>query len=291
MASAAEKISFTCPHCAKVLVATARPAADAKVKCPACGHAFVPEIEDVETLATGVKTKSAPKADPDEAPRSKKSRDDDEDDDRPRRKKKSRSADDDEEDDNRPRRKKKSRAAEDDDDDPQPPRKRRRYEDDDDLPIKKKKRKAGSSNMMLIVLLIVGGGVLLVSFALCGVGAFVWPGFLLSKQGGVVKKDGGVQTYTVVNLGEDRWEDRTFNFQQGKRVTITMVSNTTMRQTDVDLIVFRGNFGEDVIAEDITIGPNGRVTFVVPNTGAYRIRVDNLGPGMVRSSTVTITEE
>jgi hypothetical protein len=150
--------------------------------------------------------------------------------------------------------------------------------------------------MMLIVLLIVGGGVLLVSFAMCGVGAFVWPGFLLSKEGAAAKKDvvvqpGGGKTFTVNNLREDDMHDQRFTFQQGKRVTINMVSTTTDRWCDVDLLVLRGEFGEDVIVEDITVGPNGRVSFVVPNTGVYRVRVDNLGPGMVRTSTVTITEQ
>jgi hypothetical protein len=284
MASAAEKISFTCPNCAKVLVASSRPAADAKVTCPACSHSFVPEIEEIETHSTGVKSTTPSKADPDDAPRSKKSRDDDEDDDRPK-KKKSRSDADDEDDDDRPRRKKKSRAADDDedDDDPRPPRKRRRYEDDDDddVPIKKKKkRKAGSNNVVLFVVIIGGLAVVLLSFLACGIGAY----FLISRA------TAARQSFTVNNLPPGRWEERNFNFKEGRRITVEMTSTTTHPATDVDLYVLRGNFGENIVALDITIGPDGRVTFVAPATDVYRIRVVNLGPGVAQTSRVNITE-
>jgi hypothetical protein len=263
------------------LLSSTRPPAGKKVTCPACGHAFVPDLpEETAVLAGPVK---ANPTDADDAPRRKRSSDPDDPDDRPRSKSK-------------------SRVEEDEDDDRGPPRKRRRYEDDDDdLPIKKKKKKKQANSMMLIGLLLAGGGVLLVFMIMCGIGAFVWPGFLVQQQRPAVAqnkgepprdmilKPGNVQTFTVLNLGEDLWEDRSFTFQQGNRVSISMVSTTTDRDCDVDLLVLRGPVGEDVIDEDVTIGPNGRVSFVVPNTGIYRIRVDNLGPGVVRNSTVTIT--
>jgi phage FluMu protein Com len=48
MASAAVTIRFTCPHCAKVLRTSTRPAQGKKVKCPACDEAFVPDLDDAK---------------------------------------------------------------------------------------------------------------------------------------------------------------------------------------------------------------------------------------------------
>lgn len=153
-----KSISFTCPNCAKVLRASARPPAGKKIKCPACAHAFVPKLDQEENEATRIQEKPSIKARP---------RADDEDDDEKPRNGKSRALDD----DDAPR--KKNRRAEVDDDE----------EDDDDRPSKKKKARKKSRSMMLVLVgvFLVGGGGLL-SCVLCGLGAFVWPGFLLSKN-------------------------------------------------------------------------------------------------------------
>ncbi len=63
MASAATKISFTCPNCAKVLRSSSRPPAGKKIKCPACGEAFFPELDDddEEVAATAIQSKPSAK--------------------------------------------------------------------------------------------------------------------------------------------------------------------------------------------------------------------------------------
>ena len=106
-------VSFTCPHCAKVLRASAKPAAGKKIKCPACSHPFIPELEGEEDETTRIqekprtKVKSAPsRAEDDDKPRNKKSRAD-EDDNEPRSKR-TRDEEDEEEDD-RPIKKKKAK--------------------------------------------------------------------------------------------------------------------------------------------------------------------------------------
>lgn len=155
MASAAEKIKLTCPHCDEGFHAI-RPEAGRKVKCPECGKAFTPDLDDddndeaaavQERPTLKAKSKSGSKSDPDDKPRSKKPRDDDDDGDAPRKK-------------------------------------RQRDEDDDadDRPSKKKKgkEKAGGSMMLVVLLLLLGGGFVL-SLALLAVGAFVWPGFMVRK--------------------------------------------------------------------------------------------------------------
>jgi hypothetical protein len=146
MASAALTIRFTCPHCAKVLRTSTRPAPGKKIKCPACDEAFVPDLDDAED-STGIQERPSIKANA-----------------------KSSS---------------KNRVAEDEDE--SPAKKRRRdeeEEDEDDRPSKKKKKakqKTGGS-MMLIVLLLLGGGGLFLVCAGVGLGAFVWPGFMLRKS-------------------------------------------------------------------------------------------------------------
>jgi hypothetical protein len=158
MASAGTKISFTCPNCAKVLRAATRPPAGKKVKCPACGEAFLPELDEeeeataIQSTSTKVKSKAPPRdnEDGDEAkPRSKKKRADDE-----------------------------------DNEDVAPPRRKNRDEDDDDdRSIKKKgKQKSGGKGLLIVLGLFLLGGVGVLSCGLCGIGAFVWPGFLANKK-------------------------------------------------------------------------------------------------------------
>ncbi len=149
-------ISFTCPHCAKVLRSTQKPPAGRKVKCPACNEGFVPELDDDE--ATGIqeepRLKSKAKAAPDEDDVDAEEVDVDEVDD---------------EEDEKPSKKKKRNRDDDDDDNDRGSRKK-----------KKSKKKAGSNKMLIyggIALVCMGG---LLSCGVLGVAAFIWPGFMLS---------------------------------------------------------------------------------------------------------------
>jgi predicted RNA-binding Zn-ribbon protein involved in translation (DUF1610 family) len=144
MASTTASVSVTCPNCAKVLRLSARPAKGKNIKCPSCGEAFLPELDDEET---GIQEKPGAKAKASSSKSaSKRSRD---------------------EDDGPPQRRK--RHAQDEDD-----------EEEDDKPFRKKKAKK-SGSMLMIVLLLVGGGLLFLSCGAVGLTAFVWPGFMLTK--------------------------------------------------------------------------------------------------------------
>jgi hypothetical protein len=163
-------ISFTCPHCEKVLRTTTRPAPGKKIKCPACAEIFVPQIDDDEAAAIqanpSAKTKTALKTE--SAANDKKPARAEDDEDAPRKKAKRTDAA--EADDDAP--KKKSKRARDEDDD-----------DEDDRPakkVKKSKKKAGS--MMTVALLAVAGVGVFLGLGACGIGAFVWPGFLRSSD-------------------------------------------------------------------------------------------------------------
>lgn len=96
--------------------------------------------------------------------------------------------------------------------------------------------------------------------------------------------------FTQVNLQPGDMRDKVFQFQQGKIVTVVMTS-VTVGNADVDVHVFRGNAGGNLVGGDSSIGPNGNVAFIVPATDFYRIQITNLGPGVATSSIVQIFEQ
>lgn len=150
MASVNASIRFTCPNCDKVLLISTRPVQGKKIKCPACGHAFLPELDD-DDEATGIQARPSITT---KGTLSSKNRADEDDSDTPA--KKPRRGDDAKEGDRRPK--------------------------------KKAKQKDGSA-VMFIVLLVLGGGGLLLVCAGVAVTAFVWPGFLRREPEQVVAKD------------------------------------------------------------------------------------------------------
>ena len=134
-----KSFTFSCPKCDKVLRTGNRPAEGKKIKCPACGKPFVPELDDDDDEGSRIQTKPSLKAKQKAKTNVSKTG------------------------------VKKRRADEEDDDDERPS-------------AKKKAAKKSGGNMILIILLVLFGGGFLVSAGLCGVGAFVWPGFLKSEK-------------------------------------------------------------------------------------------------------------
>jgi hypothetical protein len=90
-----------------------------------------------------------------------------------------------------------------------------------------------------------------------------------------------------VTLGEGQQNLRSFQFQQGQRVTINV--NTRggfIERPDVDLYVSRA--GDAAFnAVDISLSEHCFVSFIAPATDQYTLRLENLGPGGA-TSTVTI---
>lgn len=99
-----------------------------------------------------------------------------------------------------------------------------------------------------------------------------------------------IQTFSQKNIQPNTNREGVFQFQKGKRITITMTS-VTKGNTDVDLYVLRGVAGENIVAADASVGPNGNVNFIVPETDQYRVQIRNLGQGVATSSTVRIYEQ
>lgn len=285
-------ISITCPNCAKILRCKEAPPAGKKVKCPSCSEVFLPDLNGEEDDTEGISEKPSVKAlaadddlveeDEEEAPRRKHRRDDDDDND-----------------DEAPRQKRRR----DDDDD---------YDDDeDDAPrIRKKtrrksKQKSGNSALLLI-LSIVGGVVVLIG---CVVGSIGWAVWSAAKQVQIAaqknfppmninfpppkdlpKGKAKTQSFNLANIAEDQFQERQHTFQKDKRLIITVTSTNGGGFGDVDLYVYKGAIGENIIIADTSIGPNSRVDFIVPATDTYRLRVINLGPGNMTSAQVTIDE-
>jgi hypothetical protein len=204
---------------------------------------------------------------------------------------------------------------------PPPGRRTRRREDeeeeDDEEDSKEKKRKArkreedrARTGVGIKVALILGAVVFVLLLMVCGGVGLVW--LAMSRDGrkdvpqaqgnnpppnvnpapGPAPKPANVQTYTVQNLFQGQRNERTFQFQQGRRVIITSNNNLAFPDTDVDLFVFRRNQA-NAIAADTEVPQrdrNCRVEFIVPATDTYVIRLVNLGPGMARACNVTIEE-
>ena len=144
MASAASSVNVTCANCAKALRLSARPAKGKKIKCPACGEAFLPELDD----AAAIQEKPGAKARASSSKSKPKPSHDDDDSGPPKRR---RRYDDEEEEDDAP------------------PKKR------------KKAKKQAAGNLVLIVVLLVGGAVLFLSCAVVGLFAAGWTSFAVAK--------------------------------------------------------------------------------------------------------------
>jgi hypothetical protein len=149
MASVNTSIRFTCPKCGKVLRTSTRPAPGKKIKCPACGEAFVPDLDDA-VESTGIQERPSINAN---AKSASKNHADDDEDDRPAKKR-----------------------GRDEDEEERPSRKKR-----------KAQQKSGGTTMLMVLFLLGGGGLFLVCAGV-GVAAFIWPGFLRSKADNIVAK-------------------------------------------------------------------------------------------------------
>lgn len=158
---------------------------------------------------------------------------------------------------------------------------------------KSRRRKAERTKMAtgLKVGLILGGILCALLFIACAGGLMVL--LAVRNSGG-----SGTQSYTVFNLPQQQVDDRTFTFQQGRRVIITVTNITQFPNTDVDLYVLRGRQqnanAPNFVALDERlpmVDRNCRVEFIVPATDVYHVQVRNLGPGMANSCAVNITIE
>jgi len=99
------------------------------------------------------------------------------------------------------------------------------------------------------------------------------------------------RSFNFTNIPEGRWEQRNVILPQERRIVITVTGKTQFNNTDVDLFVHRGAGNNDnLVIQDVSIGPHSRVEFVVPANDTYRIRVGNHGPGRCNQAVVTITE-
>ena len=182
-----------------------------------------------------------------------------------------------------------------------PPGRRTRKKDDVDEDEEEDGRKSKKSSRQKeeerykmgvgIRIVLTLGGVLLLLVLLAGcVGAMIWVALPSGKNAGPVNDN-----WVWNNLAQGKHLEKEFRFTQGKRVTVTVINNLQNGNTNVDLLIFRGDEQNQAFAifsdrRPPNMDRNCQVQFQVPATDRYRVRVANFGPGQAHSCQVTVTE-
>jgi hypothetical protein len=151
---------------------------------------------------------------------------------------------------------------------------------------KRRKRRDGMSPGALAGIIggCVGGGLLLLIIVIV---LIVRSGGRQHEAAPAAAGGEGPGAYTVF-LREDQQDVRTFNFQAGQTVSITVSTRGNLLvNPDVDLEVTRAGDGNFFMLDD-AISKDCFITFVAPAADQYTVVVDNLGPGSA-TSTVNIT--
>ena len=155
------------------------------------------------------------------------------------------------------------------------PRRKRRRSADDDSPRRRKPQTSSGPNWGLIIGLIVGG-----VFVLLVAGIAI----------GVAISRGGSHAPFNVSVPEKIFQTRDFFFKANTAYEFILTSDpgpdVDLYLTDLNGQILRSG---NLLAADITIGPNGRIVWIFPVAGMYRVKVHNLGPQVCRS-TVTIRD-
>jgi hypothetical protein len=103
--------------------------------------------------------------------------------------------------------------------------------------------------------------------------------------------------FSHFNIPERIHHEKSYRFTQGKRVVVTVNNDLFNPNTNVDVMVFRGNEQDQNRSlhwdRRLPAGPdrNCRLDFIVPATDTYRIRVVNWGPGMANACHVHVQEQ
>jgi GYF domain 2 len=164
-----------------------------------------------------------------------------------------------------------------DDADDRPRRRRDRDDYDDDYDDRPRRRRRSSEGMPLgAKVAIIGGSIAVGLLVLVIVIVVLVRG---GSGGGVL----GPNDYQVT-LFPGQSDTRSFFFQAGQNVRITVTSQTDMR-TDIDLFVERANGFP--VASDTRISKDCFVAFVAPVAENYRVRVVNL-PGNRNRAVCTV---
>jgi hypothetical protein len=143
------------------------------------------------------------------------------------------------------------------------------YEDEGRPRRSRRRRKSGLGAGAIIAII---GGVVGVLFVIGGIVVAILVFGASYKLG-----DG----YSV-SLQQQTKNFRSLRLEKDVPVEITVTSDGP---GDVDLIVYSPN--GNLLAQDISIGPNSLVRFVTPEAGDYKLEVRNLGPGSNRSHVKT----
>ena len=159
-------------------------------------------------------------------------------------------------------------------------------EDDDDRKRSRRdKAKSESSKVALKVGLIIGGVVLLLFVLGCG-------GFLLFYwgSGASTPEPGKAYTWTYPkNMKVGNSVQTNINFKNGQRYSINVAGNSNQGATNLDFIITRSS-GQELTRVGGR-GLNYQLSLTFPADDAYRVRVENRGPGIVSSYRVVFTPQ
>jgi hypothetical protein len=194
---------------------------------------------------------------------------------------------------------------------PPPGRRTRRLEeededDEDDVSKERRDNRKRAENRyktgvgIRIVLTLLGVGLLLFLLVGC-VGVLIWAAWPGGGGGGGggprPPMVGGMvrDNFAWNGIGEGTHLEKVYRFSQGRRVVVTVTNTLPNPNTNVDLMIFRGNEQNQKNAFVADRRPpqqdrNCRVEFIVPNTENFRIRVANFGPG-VANCQVSVEEQ
>jgi hypothetical protein len=173
-----------------------------------------------------------------------------------------------------------------------PPGKRARTREDDDeeededdrAKARREKAKRESSKVAMKVGLIIGGVILLLFVLICGGVMFFWWG------GASTPEPGRPYTWTYdKNIRVGNSVQTNINFKNGQRYAISVSANANNGATNLDFFITRSNGQNVVMANGRGLNYQMNLTFNADD--AYRVRVENRGPGIVANYRVVFTPQ
>jgi hypothetical protein len=108
-------------------------------------------------------------------------------------------------------------------------------------------------------------------------------------DGGPIVAPKGPTIFSAPNFIAGQLKDRQFQFEKGTRLRLDVHCGSQTGAV-VEVAILEGAAGNKVVFTNNQKGAVRQVNFTVPATGTYRVRMRNLGPGVVPNATVFVFE-
>ena len=109
------------------------------------------------------------------------------------------------------------------------------------------------------------------------------------KDGGFPKGNPKVTNFAALKFNAGQTKENTYNFQANTRLRLD-VHASNKNGSAVEVSILEGAAGEKVVFSDNQPNQIRQVNFTIPRNGVYRVRMRNLGPGLIPSCTVFVWE-